>query len=229
MYLHRFACSILLACYATGMAIAEPPKPAPLFDGKTLAGWRVADKNSYEKPGEVAVNNGAIVMPQGLTATGIVYGKDDFPRTNYEVSLQARRTDGSDFFCGMTFPVGRQYCTFICGGWGGGTTGLSNVDDFNADENETTGFTEFKNGQWYTIRLRVTEEKIQVWIDKERIINLDREDKKFDIWWEQEPLRPFGIGNWHTSSELRNITLTRLEAPRREAEQRKVEQEDAKE
>ena len=193
---------------------AEPskaqPKPVSLFDGKTLEGWRAADKNAYEKPGKLEVKEGAIVMQKGRIATGVVYAKKDFPTTNYEVLLEARRTDGSDFFCGITFPVGKQHCSFICGGWGGSTTGLSNVDNFAADENDTTGFIEFKNGRWYKIRLRVTDEKIEAWIDKEKLVDLERKDKKFDIWWEQEPLKPFGIGNWYTASELRNITLTRL-------------------
>ena len=201
---------IFLLLAAASVSQASEPKPVAIFDGKTLSGWRTADKNAYEKPGKVTVKDGAVVLSEGQQATGIVYAKDDFPTSNYEVSLEARRTDGSDFFCGMTFPVGKQYCTFICGGWGGGTTGLSNVDSFNADENETTNFVEFKNGQWYQIRLRVTDEKILVWIDKEKMVDLDRKDKKFDIWWEQEPLRPFGIGNWHTTSEIRKLTLTRL-------------------
>ena len=212
--MRTFCCLLIVA--STTTALADEPKPIAIFDGKTLAGWRAADTNAYEKPGKVVVKDNAIVLPQGRAATGVVYAKDDFPTSNYEVSLEARRTEGSDFFCGMTFPVGKQHCTFIGGGWGGGTTGLSNVDGFNADENETTNFVEFKNGQWYKFRLRVTDAKIQVWIDKEKMVDLDRKDKKFDIWWEQEPLRPFGIGNWHCSSELRKLTLTRLEKPKNE-------------
>ncbi len=164
-------------------------RPTPLFNGKNLDGWRIADTNAYEEPGKVSVADGVIVLPQGRSATGIVYAKDDFPRMNYEVSAEARRTDGSDFFCGMTFPVGEEQCSLICGGWGGGTTGLSNVDHFSADENSTTGYVEFENDRWYTIRLRVTDDKIQAWVDKEQIIDLDTKDKHFDIWWEQEPLR----------------------------------------
>lgn len=214
-------CWLLLVLSAGALAGgAEKPKHVAIFDGKTLAGWNLAKTNAYIKPGKVEVKGGAIVMHEGREATGIVYAKDDFPRTNYEVSVQARRTGGSDFFCGMTFPVGKQHCSLICGGWGGGTTGLSNVDGFAADENETTGFVEFKNDRWYQIRLRVTDEKIQAWVDKEKIVDLDRKDKKFNIWWEQEPLRPFGIGNWHTTSELRKITLTRLEL-QKGAEKRK--------
>lgn len=189
---------------------SERNRPMPIFNGKNLDGWRIADTNAYEEPGNVAVVDGVIALPQGRSATGIVYAKDDFPQMNYEVSLEARRTDGSDFFCGMTFPVGEQHCSLICGGWGGGTTGLSNVDHFAADENSTTGYTEFENDRWYAIRLRVTDDKIQAWIDKEQIVDLDTEGKHFDIWWEQEPLKPFGIGNWYSSSELRNITLHRL-------------------
>jgi hypothetical protein len=212
--MRRPVSAICLVVIASWCCAAEPPpKPQPLFDGKTLSGWKPADTNAYLKPGKVHVREGTIVMEKGTISTGIAYAKDDFPKMNYEISLDARRTDGSDFFCGMTFPVKDSHCTLILGGWGGGTTGLSNVNGFSADENETSGFTDFENGRWYKVRLRVTQEKIEAWIDKEQIVNLDAKEKTFKIWWEQEPLRPFGIGNWHSASELRNITLTRLAEP----------------
>jgi hypothetical protein len=197
----------VVVCGCTSLFAAEPHA---LFDGKTLDGWRIAKTNAYQFPGDVKVKDGVIVLPKGRIATGVVSTKD-FPTMNYEVSLEARRTDGSDFFCGMTFPVDKKHCTLICGGWGGGTTGLSNVDGFSADENETTGYTEFENGRWYTIRLRVTREKIQAWIDDKQIVDLKMKGQRFSIWWEQEPLRPFGVGNWYSASELRNIKLTRLD------------------
>jgi hypothetical protein len=196
---------ILFCC--VGLSVAAEPQS--LFDGKSLDGWRIAETNAYQFSGEVAVNDGVIALPQGRVATGIV-STAEFPTGNYEVQLEARRTAGSDFFCGLTFPIAKQHCTLICGGWGGGTTGLSNVDGFSADENETTGYTEFENGRWYKIRLRVTDKKIQAWIDEQQIVNLKLKGQRFNIWWEQEPLRPFGIGNWYSSSELRNITLTKL-------------------
>ncbi|MCA9269344.1 MAG: DUF1080 domain-containing protein [Planctomycetales bacterium] len=190
---------------------AQPQRPQPLFNGKNLDGWKPAVENAYLNPGKAAVRDGVIQMPQGAIATGVVYAKE-FPKRDYEVTLEARRTEGSDFFCGMTFPVSDQHCTLILGGWGGGTTGLSNVDGFSADENETTDFIEFENGRWYAVRLRVADGKIQAWVDKQQIVDLKTEDRKFNIWWEQEPLRPFGVGNWRCSSELRKITLTRLNA-----------------
>ena len=101
--------------------------------------------------------------------------------------------------------------TLIVGGWGGGATGLSNVDGVSAIENETATFRSYKQNQWYKIRLRVTHDKILAWIDDKEIIDLDTENRSFSIWWEQEPLRPLGIATWYTQAALRNIRLTRLE------------------
>lgn len=183
-------------------------KPTPIFDGKTLNGWHVLSKLDFEDHGKVTVADGEILLGKGKPATGIRY-QGDFPRLDYEVSLEAKRVDGRDFFCGMTFPVGQQYCTLILGGWGGGVTGLSNIDDEAAVENETTGYVDFKTDQWYHVRLRVTQQEVEAWIDGKKIVDLDSKDRKFSIWWEQEPVRPFGIANWYTGSALKNILLTR--------------------
>ena len=77
----QVCCWLIPLAWGAAVCFAEPPKPVSLFDGKTLQGWRIADANAYEKPGEIVVKEGAIVMPQGLSATGIVYGKDDFHAT----------------------------------------------------------------------------------------------------------------------------------------------------
>jgi hypothetical protein len=47
---------------------------------------------------------------------------------NYEIKLEAKKVTGNDFFCGMTFPVGDSFCSFIVGGWGGPVVGLSSID-----------------------------------------------------------------------------------------------------
>ena len=56
--------------------------------------------------------------------TGITW-TNEVPTNNYEISLEAMRVEGSDFFCALTFPVGNDPCSFIVGGWGGGVVGLS--------------------------------------------------------------------------------------------------------
>lgn len=190
-------------CPASGKHIGT------LFDGKSLAGWRVADKFDFSQHGKVTVREGRIEMQAGGPETGIVR-TDKPPRLNYELSLEAMRISGNDFFCGLTFPVKNEHCTLIVGGWGGTLVGLSNVDGIAANENETTTFVNFKNKQWYRIRLRVTASNIDIWIDDRRMIQLETTDRKFNIWWEQEPMRPLGIATWYTGTALRNIKLRRL-------------------
>src|SRR5262249_11351743 len=77
-----------------------------LFDGKTLSGWEVTD---FGGQGDVEVKDGAIVLEIGSDMTGVTW-KRDFPRVNYEVSLEAKRINGNDFFCGVVFPVEKKQC-----------------------------------------------------------------------------------------------------------------------
>lgn len=190
----------------------KPDKSAAveLFNGKTLDGWSVADKHFFADSGKVSVKDGVLILEAGTPGTG-VRCENPFPKINYEVSLQAQRIEGNDFFCGMTFPVNDSHCSLILGGWGGTVVGLSNVDGESAVDNETaTGMT-FKNGRWYDIRLRVADDGIKVWIDGEVLIDLESLEHQFDIWWEQEPMKPFGIASWYTKAGLRNIKLQRLD------------------
>ena len=96
----------------------------------------------------------------------------------------------------------------IIGGWGGGVVGLSNIDNMAAVENESTGFLDVEDDRWYQIRLRVTTESIQAWIDGKEYFSVPTDSHKFGIWWEQEPVRPFGIASWYTSTQLKNIRLS---------------------
>ncbi len=208
----------ILAAFSTGTPGAHPAEPAPgnvakkpqrivkLFDGKTLKGWRILDKIDFDRHGKVEVKNGELILGTGEPMTGISW-TGAFPRINYEVSLEARRIEGDDFFCGMTFPVGKTYCSLILGGWGGTVTGLSCIDGYSADENETTGFFDFKRNRWYKIRLRVTDGKIEAWLDKEKIVDVKTQGRKIDLRWEMETMPPFGFATYCTTGGLRNLVL----------------------
>ena len=186
-----------------------------LFDGKSLAGWMVTD---FYKPGAVKVDPkfrdgaGAVVAETGVFLTGITWAKDDeLPRTNYEISLEAMKVDGGDFFCGLTFPVGKSGCSLIVGGWGGTVVGLSSIDDNDASENETSQGKDFALNRWYRLRVRVTDARIQAWIDDERIVDLETKDRKIDVrGGEIERSLPLGIAAYQTKAAWRNIRLRRL-------------------
>ncbi|HYR58407.1 MAG TPA: DUF1080 domain-containing protein [Chthoniobacteraceae bacterium] len=188
---------------------AEPTEPAwqPLFDGKSLAGWK---ETKFSGQGEVKVEDGRLILGMGNDLTGI-NAAGEFPKMNYELSLEAMRVTGSDFFCGLTFPYGDASCTFVVGGWGGGLVGLSSINGDDASENETTQAMKFDTGRWYKIRVRVTPEKIEGWIDNERMLNVSTQGKKIAMRpGEIEMSEPFGIATFRTEAALREIKLRRL-------------------
>jgi len=187
---------------------AQQPLPADatqLFDGKTLSGWRISD---FAGKGPVRVEEGKLILEMG-TMTGITY-TNDVPTMNYEIGVEAMRVDGSDFFCGLTFPVGKDPCSLIVGGWGGGVVGLSSLDGQDAANNETTQYINFEKGRWYRIRLRVMPTKIQAWIDDDKVIDVETTDRRISIRLEVEESRPLGFASWSTTAALRNIYLRKL-------------------
>jgi len=201
---------IILACFVSVLAAQGTDKPAPaakdLFNGKTLEGWKVTD---FGGEGKVIVRDGAIVMERGNQMTGITWsGKP--PRNNYELTLEGKRIEGSDFFCTTTFPVGDNYCSFVTGGWGGSLIGLSNIDHMDASENQTSSSRKFKNNTWYQFRIRVTEEKIEVWIDKDQVVDQSRKDHTFGVRIECDASRPLGISTYESVGAVRNIRLKEL-------------------
>lgn len=183
-----------------------------LFNGKNLDGW----KNSmFGGDGEITVEDGQLILDRGNELTGVTW-KDAkvLPKFNYEISLEAQRVDGSDFFCGLTFPIKDDPCSLILGGWGGTVCGISSLDFKDASENETTLFREFKNGQWYKIRLRVLEKRLTAWIDGKEIIDVDLTGKKIGIRSEVDPSRPLGFCSYSTKAALRNIVLKEIDPPK---------------
>src|SRR5437764_12492650 len=102
-------------------------------------------------------------MGRGGSMTGITSTRKDLPSTNYELTYEARRLGGSDFFAAATFPVGKSYITLVNGGWGGHVTGLSSLGGADASENDTgTSFT-YRDKTWYKFRVRVTDAVIRCW------------------------------------------------------------------
>lgn len=172
-----------------------------LFDGSSLAGWR---ETAFSGRGKVEVKDGAVVLGKGIL-TGITW-TNDFPKSNYEVRLEAMRVDGSDFFAGITFPVYDSFCSWINGGWGGMVVGLSSLDDMDASENDTSIRRSFQSGRWYALRLRVTEDRIQAWIDERQVIDAYFADKLVGLRpGEIELSKPFGIASYATTAKLRKI------------------------
>jgi hypothetical protein len=186
--------------------VFPPNQETPLFNGKDLGYWK---KSDFVNPGKIEIHDSAIVIGAGLYMSGITW-QGPVVRMNYEINLDAMRVDGNDFFCGLTFPFGPDPCSLIIGGWGGLVVGLSNIDDEDASENETSGWLYLNNQQWYHIRLRVTENRIQAWVDDEHIVDVDTEGKMIGIRSEVYDSLPLGIATYWTTGAIKNITLKRF-------------------
>lgn len=189
-------------------AVAPTTKWRDLFDGRSLKGWKVPN---FGGEGKVYVKDRTIVMEAGQMMTGITYtGPLPKTRLNYELALEAQRIDGSDFFATTTFPVGDSFVSLVVGGWGGTLVGISSIDFYDASDNQTTRTMDFKSKQWYRIRIRVTQEKIEAWIDDEKMVDLETKGHKLSIRFECDLCRPLGISTWMTTGAVRNVRLREL-------------------
>jgi hypothetical protein len=174
----------------------------PMFDGKSLQGWK---ETPFERHGSVSVENGAIVLGAGEPLTGANW-TGTFPKSNYEVRFEASRVQGGDFFASLTFPVGDSYCTWVMGGWGGDIVGLSSIDGWDASDNETRSYFTFENGRWYAMRLQVTPEHIRAWIDDKPIADVPIAGRTIGLRFGDIKLSaPFGFASYNTKGAVRKV------------------------
>lgn len=185
-----------------------------LFDGKSLDGWKAC---GFYGEGKVHVQDGALLMEKGKLMTGVVYTRGDFPKMDYEVTLEGKKVAGSDFFCTTTFPVGGSFCSLVVGGWSGPVVGLSSVDFMDASMNETRKDKEFEKGRWYRVRIRVSRKRIEAWIDREQVVDLDTTDRELSIRSECNACRPFGIATYETTGAVRDVRVRALSEAEKKA------------
>ena len=182
-----------------------------LFDGKTLGNWQTTQ---FGGEGDVFVDEeGNLELGFGAVITGVNWKGGVSATSNYEISLEAMKLDGNDFFLALTFPVKDSHATFVVGGWGGGVVGISSVDDLNASENETMNIEGFEKDVWHKIRVRVTDNKLQAWIGEDQKVDLELEGRKISLLpGDIELSVPIGIAAYQTRARYRNIIWRNLDS-----------------
>jgi len=188
---------------------------APSLINQDLDNWQ---NISFGGEGEVYYRDGALNLDMGNTLTGVKYTGDIAElfgpdMENYEIALQAKRVEGQDIFMGLTFPVGSEgHVSLVLGGWAGAVTGISCLDGLNAAENSTTKFRRFEDNQWYDVRIRLTTEKIECWIDDEKIVDELRADyNEFAVHGAVSDTVPFSLFTYGTWGAFRDLRVQRLD------------------
>ncbi|TWU59997.1 hypothetical protein Poly51_02700 [Rubripirellula tenax] len=210
----------------------EKPDSAPKFDWRPMTGKWVSSQFGGDGSLEIkpdAKSGDSVKLGVGDPLSGVRW-EGDAPKESFEIEVEARRTDGFDFFCGLTFPVGEKNVTYVLGGWGGGVVGISSIDGLDASENSQTYYQTFENGTWYKVRARVDPYQIQTWVDDKLSIEQPREGHSFGLRYEMEVCMPIGIAAYMCDVEyrkprIRSLTETELAEAKLAAEKRKAEDE----
>lgn len=204
-----FATFPIFAQEAKDAKDSKDPAEIVLFDGKSLKDWETVDIGGS---GQVELEGDCMIISMGDSLSGAIYKKAaDLPLTNYEITLEAKRLQGVDFFCGLTFPVGslKTCATLILGGWGGSVTGISSIDGEDAANNSTGTYQRYDDDKWYAVKLRVTPENLSTWIDGKHVIDADIKDKKIGVRpGPIETYQPLSITTFATMAAIRKVKLT---------------------
>jgi len=199
-----FATALVLllgACAAAPDAAPDAAGWRPLFDGHSLHGFV---SSGFGGDGDIAVVDGALCLEMGSPLTGVTW-QGELPTGDYELEVTARRVDGNDFFCGLTFPVGEQFLTLVLGGWGGAVCGLSSIDGQDAWNNATCTSRRFVNGVDYTIRLEVMPARIVATLDGAPLVDADIAGCELALRPEVFRSRPLGICAFATRAAIRAL------------------------
>jgi len=207
---------LLALCFCTAVMADEAPKAIVLFDGKSLDDWEPVDVGGS---GLVDVQDGEMIIDQGESLTGVVYKKSDtLPLKDYEITLEAMRLAGVDFFVGLTFPIRDKdtHLTLVMGGWGGSVTGISSIDGLDASQNNTGTFQRFEDEKWYKVKLQVRDHELKVFIDDKEVVDTEIKDRKLGLReGPMESYKGLSLTTFQTAAAIRNVKLTHLPAPKK--------------
>jgi serine/threonine protein kinase len=149
---------------ATAASVAKPPSPG-----------RFPIPGNFSRPirGIWEIDSNELVQRMGRGESRITFG--DVAWTDYDFSVEAKRTAGNDGF-GLWTRARRLYvnaCLFSVAGHSGNRHYIAHTDGPNIRELATKlpGFIE--NGQWYTALVKVRGKRVQCFLDNVMLFDVE--------------------------------------------------------
>lgn len=154
--------------------------------------------------GRWSIENGQVIQAGMGTDQRLMFG--DAAWTDYEFTLEAQKTGGSEGFLILFRETGAQaHYWYNIGGWGNMRHQLE-----KARPGQGRGVVgpavrdKIETGKWYTIRVRCDGNHFQIWLDGQQV--LDYTDTR-----SANLKGRVGIGTWATLAKFRNFKVTTLD------------------
>ena len=121
-----------------------------------------------------------------------------------ELSDEAMRRDGGDFFAAATFPVGMSFLTLVNGGWGGNVTGLSSLDGPTPRRTRPAGSSSTRTRPGTGSASGSPRRGIRWRIDAKEVVAVNDREQHVGTRIETRGNQPLGFATWETGGALRN-------------------------
>ncbi len=157
----------------------------------------------YPSGGKWSIKKEILTQTNLHTDIKMVFGNNEW--TDYEINLEANKTDGYEAFLILVRAVDEEnFYWFNIGGWGNTRYSLEKEID-----NNRTVVSEYVDGtieknRWYKIKIRCEGNNIKGWIDGELVLEYTDNSN---------PLLKgaVGVGSWSTEVNYRNIKVSNLD------------------
>lgn len=199
-------CSVLAAC-----GVPREGTPFRELVGTPLDSWVDVP---YGSSAVVEMGPEGLALPMGDPLVGVHWPSLELT-TPYELIARARRDQGDDFFCGLTFPTRQGPLTLVLGGWGGATCGLSCLDGLDAAQGATTRYMWHEPGRWVDLRVRVEAEQLRIWLDGQLTWDLELAGRVASLRPEVLASSPLGWSTFSTAATLSRLAWRPLSGAER--------------
>lgn len=177
------------------LELLKPGQWVTLFNGKTLAGWK---PDSPAAAGKATVADGRLVLDKQDDAEVRVVWDGQFPAIDYDLLVDLQRFEG-DGCSVLWLPVGDSRLAFYI---------ASHVLGLRTPTGEELLAEKwFEPAEPYAMQIRVTSQKIQVWVDGHKIADFSPVGRAQSVDRGKEPLDGPRIASERRRSAIAHIRV----------------------